>query len=168
MCGSGTRRRRLRLKVQLSRDCAGRFGWNLHGITARSAFCDTVKVASAGTSVRACYDPRRNARRGVISTTPRKIIRELKRKNNNKKTLPNTQVFTCCIRYLTLANMSLQNVQCVNVISVDSGRMHVRASTPSPPQRDASPRPTIFHFVSPRAEEGLLADRLLPPLLPRE
>ena len=40
-------------KKQLSRDCASRFGWSLPGITARSALCDTVKVASAGTSVRA-------------------------------------------------------------------------------------------------------------------
>ena len=35
-------------------DCAGRFGWNLHGKTARSALYLTVKVAGGGTSVCAC------------------------------------------------------------------------------------------------------------------
>eukprot|EP00964_Phaeocystis_antarctica_P048288 scaffold27961_cov33-Phaeocystis_antarctica.AAC.1 len=32
LVGSPTKRRRLRSKEQLSRDCAGRFRWNLHGI----------------------------------------------------------------------------------------------------------------------------------------
>ena len=37
LAGSPTKRRRLRLREQLSRECAGRLGWNLHGKTARSA-----------------------------------------------------------------------------------------------------------------------------------
>eukprot|EP00964_Phaeocystis_antarctica_P039375 scaffold22520_cov66-Phaeocystis_antarctica.AAC.4 len=45
---------RLRSRVFARDVCAGRFGWNLHGITPRGALCDTVQVASAGTSVRAC------------------------------------------------------------------------------------------------------------------
>ena len=50
---SPTKRRCLRSEVQLSRDCADRFKRNLHGKTARSVLCLTVKVASARTSVRA-------------------------------------------------------------------------------------------------------------------
>ena len=53
LCGSGTRRLLSELRVQLSRDCAGRFGWNLHGLTARAALCDTMKMAGGGTSVHA-------------------------------------------------------------------------------------------------------------------
>ena len=54
MLGWPTKRRRLRSRVQLSRDRAGRFGWNLHGKTARSALYLTVKVAGGGPSVPAC------------------------------------------------------------------------------------------------------------------
>eukprot|EP00964_Phaeocystis_antarctica_P153621 scaffold121973_cov36-Phaeocystis_antarctica.AAC.1 len=50
---------RLRAKEQLSRDCASRFGWNLHGITAR-------RVASAGTSVRSALRPPRMTVRSVF------------------------------------------------------------------------------------------------------
>ena len=53
MVGLPTKRRCLRSEVQLSRDCADRFKRNLHGKTARSVLCLTVKVASARTSVRA-------------------------------------------------------------------------------------------------------------------
>ena len=42
---------RQRSEEQLSRDCVGRFGWDLHGKTARSALYLTVKVAGGGTSV---------------------------------------------------------------------------------------------------------------------
>ena len=70
MAGSPTKRRRLRSRVQLSRDCASRFGWDLHGKTARSALYLTVKVAGGGTSVHACsVFPRRN-RRGIFSLRP--------------------------------------------------------------------------------------------------
>eukprot|EP00964_Phaeocystis_antarctica_P054893 scaffold32287_cov36-Phaeocystis_antarctica.AAC.1 len=56
------------LKVKMKNHRA----WTYHGITARSAFCDTVKVASAGTSVRACsMYPRRSASRGTITLKPR-------------------------------------------------------------------------------------------------
>ena len=37
-----------RLKEHVARDCSGRFGWNLHGKTARSALYLTVKVAGGG------------------------------------------------------------------------------------------------------------------------
>ena len=40
-------------KEQLSRDCVGGFGWDLHGNTARSALYFTVKVAGGGPSVHA-------------------------------------------------------------------------------------------------------------------
>ena len=43
MAGSPTKHRRLRSRVQLSRDCASRFGWDLHGKTARSALYLTVR-----------------------------------------------------------------------------------------------------------------------------
>ena len=90
MVGLPTKRRRLRSKEHRSRDCAGRFGWNLHGRTARTALCLTVKVASAGTSAassgggdararcslaRGCsMFLRRNARRGVIMLKPRRHV----------------------------------------------------------------------------------------------
>eukprot|EP00964_Phaeocystis_antarctica_P059073 scaffold35055_cov26-Phaeocystis_antarctica.AAC.1 len=53
LVGSPTKCPLLRSEVQLSRDCAGRFGWNLHGTAAWRGAGGTVKVASAGTSVRA-------------------------------------------------------------------------------------------------------------------
>ena len=43
-----------RLKEHVARDCSGRFGCNLHGITAHSALYYTVKVAGGGPSVHAC------------------------------------------------------------------------------------------------------------------
>ena len=75
MCGSPTRRLSSQLKEPLSRDCVGRFGWNLHGITARSALCDTVKVAGGGTSVHACAVFLRGKSRSVtFRAIPRKRL----------------------------------------------------------------------------------------------
>jgi hypothetical protein len=47
---SGCQRR----KEHVARDCSGRFGRNLHGRTAHSVRCATVKVAGGGPSVHAC------------------------------------------------------------------------------------------------------------------
>lgn len=75
MCGSGTRRLSSELKEPLSRDCVGRFGWNLHGKTARSALYLTVKVAGGGTSVHACAVFLRGKSRSVtFRAIPRKRL----------------------------------------------------------------------------------------------
>ena len=66
-------------KVQVARDCVGRFGWNLHGQTARATRCLTVQVAGGDTSIRASdvylrskcavvtFNPRMDTKRGFWS-----------------------------------------------------------------------------------------------------
>jgi hypothetical protein len=62
-----------RLKEHVARDCSGRFGWNLHGKTARSALYLTVKVAGGGArpSTRARCSFAQNRVMGTNSTKPR-------------------------------------------------------------------------------------------------
>jgi hypothetical protein len=62
VCGSGTRRVSSEIggTIELSRDCVGRFGWDLRGKTARSALYLTVKVwwrAVASPSTHDCVPP---------------------------------------------------------------------------------------------------------------
>ena len=66
---------RQRSEEQLSRDCVGRFGWDLHGKTARSALYLTVNVAGGGTSVHACaVFLRRKSRSVTFRAIPRTVL----------------------------------------------------------------------------------------------
>ena len=76
MCGSGTRRLSSELREQLSRDCVGRFGCDLHGKTHSAQLAPSYREGGVRWHVRPrnCCVPSTKTKvrtMGVISTTPR-------------------------------------------------------------------------------------------------